>query len=59
MKAYILIGIAVITVIYVIIKKIWYRSPLLRERKHQTICYDPSDPNLNYTLYYLREHLKQ
>ena len=32
MKAYILIGIAIITVIYVIIKKIWYRSPEYSKR---------------------------
>lgn len=28
-------------------------SPALQGRKNQTICYDPSDPTKNYTLYYL------
>ena len=27
-------------------------SPAFQVRKQQTICYDPSDPNVNCTLYY-------
>ena len=30
-----------------------------RVRKHQTICYDPSDPNQNCTLCYLNSQTKQ
>ena len=33
-------------------------SPVFQVRKHQTICYDPSDPNLNCTLFYLNSYLR-
>ena len=33
-------------------------SPAFQVRKHQTICYDPSDPNLNCTLFYLNSYLR-
>ena len=33
-------------------------SPAFQVRKHQLICYDPSDPNLNCTLFYLNSYLR-
>lgn len=33
-------------------------SPAFQVRKYQTICYDPSDPNLNCTLFYLDSYLR-
>lgn len=33
-------------------------SPAFQVRKYQLICYDPSDPNLNCTLFYLNSYLR-
>lgn len=29
-------------------------NPDVQERNYQTICYDPSDPNINCTFYYMK-----